>query len=180
VGISQVNAWIANRFHAFAPVSFGLFAGQMDVSFPVISVMLHGIIYTVLGAALAGILIYLARSGWSRRAWWIWPVALLILVSLGPWSAHSLREYTAGWAMAFIPLVGAVVVAAGFCRMNILAYVAALFCIQVAAPLVQLLSQPSTFFRWNGVVALALSLLVLAWILAVGSRATHSGKVAVG
>ena len=180
VGISQVSTLISDRFHAFAPVSLGLFAGRMDVSFPVISVMLHAVIYTVLGAALAGILIYLARSGWSRRVWWIWPVALLILVSLGPSGAHSLREYMAGWAMAFIPLVGAAVIAGWFCGTNILAYVAAIFCIQVTAPLVQLLSQPSTFFRWNGVVLLVLSLLVLAWMLAVGSRTTQSDKVTVG
>jgi len=176
VGISQVNTLISDRFHAFAPVSLGLFAGRMDVSFPVISVMLHAIIYTVLGAALAGILIYLARSGWSRRAWWIWPVALLILVSLGPSGAHSLREYIAGWAMAFTPLVGAAVIAGWFCGTNILAYIAAIFCIQIAAPLAQLLSQPSTFFRWNGVVLLVLSLLVLAWMLAVRITGTSSDK----
>lgn len=180
VGISQVNALISDHFHAFAPVSLGLFAGRMDVSFPVISVMLHAIIYTVLGAALAGILVYLARSGWSRWAWWIWPVMLLILVSLGPWSAHSLREYMAGWVMTFIPLLAAVAIAGWFCRMNILAYVAALFCIQIAAPLVQLISQPSTFYRWNGIVALLLSLLVLAWMLAFGSRATQADKAMAG
>lgn len=180
VGISRVNTLISDRFHAFVPVSFGLFAGRMDVSLPVISVVLHAIIYTVLGAALAGILIYLARSGWSRRAWWIWPVALLVLVSLGPSGAHSLREYLAGWAMAFIPLLGAVAIAGWFCRMNILAYIAALFCIQVAAPLVQLLSQPSLFFRWNGVAGLVVSLLVLAWMLAVGSRATQPEKLTAG
>ncbi|HEX5412711.1 MAG TPA: CPBP family intramembrane glutamic endopeptidase [Terriglobia bacterium] len=173
-GLTQLNGLISNRFHRFAPVSFDIFSGQMDVSFPVISVMLHAIVYTVLIAALAAILIYLARSGWLRRAWWIWPLVLLILISLGPSGAHSGRQYIAGWAMAFIPLIGAVVIAGWFCRTNILAYVAAIFCLQIAAPLEQLLSQPSAFFRWNGIVVLLLSLLLLAWMLAIGSRAKQS------
>jgi membrane protease YdiL (CAAX protease family) len=180
VGISQLNALMSDRFHTFAPVSFGLFSGRMDVSLPGVSVMLHALIYTVLGAALAGILIHVGRSGWSRRAWWIWPVALLVLVSLGPWGAHSVREYMAGWVMGFLPLPAAVVIAGWFCRTNILAYVAAIFCLQIAAPLVQLLSQPSMFFRWNGVLVLIFSLLVLAWMLAAWSRAPQSEGMKAG
>lgn len=180
VGISQVNTLISDRFHTSAPVSFGIFSGRMDVSLPAISAILHALIYTVLVSALAGILIYLGHSGWSRRAWWIWPVALLVLVSLGPSGAHSVGEYMAGWVMAFIPLVAAVLIAGWFCRANILAYLAAIFCLQIAAPLAQLLSQPSMFFRWNGVVLLVLSLLVLVWMLAVGSEATRSESVTAG
>ncbi|TAM84121.1 MAG: CPBP family intramembrane metalloprotease [Acidobacteria bacterium] len=174
VGISQLNTLISDRFHTFAPVSFGIFSGRMDVSLPAISVILHAFIYAVLVAALAGILIYLARLGWSRRDWWIWPLALLVLVSLGPTGAHSVREYAAGWVMASIPLFAAIVIVGCFFRANILAYVAAIFCLQIAAPLVELLSQPSAFFRWNGIVLVALSLLVLLWIFAVGSRPARS------
>jgi membrane protease YdiL (CAAX protease family) len=171
VGISQLNALISDRFHTFAPVSFAIFPIQMDTSSPGIAVILHALIFTVLYAALVGILIYLLCSGWWRRAWWIWPAAaLLLLASLGPAGAHSVREFLAGWVMGLLPLAAAVAIAAWFCRSNILAYVGAIFCLQVAAPLVQLLSQPSMFFRWNGAVLLVLSLLVLAWMLAAGSR----------
>jgi membrane protease YdiL (CAAX protease family) len=180
VGVSQLNDLISDRFHTFAPVSFGIFPGRMDVSFPCISIILHAFIYTIFGAALAGILIHVVRSGWSHRAWWIWPVALLVFVSLGPSGAHSVREYLAGWVMGFLPLAAAVVIAGCFCRTNILAYVAAIFCLQIAAPLVQLLSQPSAFFRWNGALVLIFSLLVLAWMLTVWSRTPQSESAASG
>jgi membrane protease YdiL (CAAX protease family) len=180
VGIAQLNALISDRFHTFAPVSFGIFSGRMDVSWPGVSMMLHAFIYTIFGAALAGILIHVVRSGWSRRAWWIWPVGLLVLVSMGASGAHSLREYMAGWVMGFLPLAAAVAIAGWFCRTNILAYVAAIFCLQVAAPLVQLLSQPSMFFRWNGALVLIFSMLVLAWMLAAWSRAPQPESVKTG
>jgi membrane protease YdiL (CAAX protease family) len=179
-GISQLNALISDRFHTFAPVSIGIFSSRMDVFLPGVAVFLHGLIYTALGAAFVGILIHLARSGWARRAWWIWPVALLVLVSLGPSGAHSVREYVAGWVMGLLPLIAAVVIAACFCRSNILAYVGAIFCLQIASPLVQLLSQPAMFFRWNGAVLLVLSLLLLAWMLAAGSRKAHAGAPDAG
>lgn len=176
VGISQLIALISDRFHTFAPVSIGIFSSHMDTSSPGIGVLVHALIYTVLGAALLGILIHLAHEGWRRRAWWIWPVALLVLVGLGPSGAHSVREYVAGWVMGFLPFAAAVAIAAWFCRSNILAYIGAIFCLQIAAPLVQLLSQPAMFFRWNGALLLVLSLLVLAWMLAVGSRTPWSER----
>ena len=62
----------------------------------------------------------------------------------------------------------------------LIAYVAAIFCLQIAAPLVQLLSQPSVFFRWNGALVLIFSLLVLAWMFAVRSRTPQSESAVSG
>jgi membrane protease YdiL (CAAX protease family) len=174
VGISQLIALISNRFHTFAPVSISIFSSRMDTSSPGFGVLVHALIYTVLGAAAIGILLHLACEGWHRRAWWVWPVAFLILVGLGPSGAHSVREYVAGWVMGFLPFAAAVAIAGWFFRSNILSYVAAIFCLQVAAPLVEMLSQPAMFFRWNGVVLLVLTLLVLSWMLTVGDRAPLS------
>ena len=179
-GISQLNAAISDRFHTFAPVSIEIFPSLMDTSWPGIAFLLHTLIFTVLYASLLGILIYLVRSGWSRRAWWIWPIVLLAVVGLGPAGAHSVREYAAGWFMGLLPLAAAVVVVVWFFRSNILAYVGAIFCLQVAAPLVQLLSQPSTFFRWNGASLLILSLVVLAWMLVAGGMASPEGASVEG
>lgn len=169
-GIAHINAAISDHFHVFAPVSFGIFPSLMDTTAPGVAELLHVLIFTVLYVCLVGVLIYLARMGWSRKAWWIWPIALLFVASLGPAGAHSIREYAAGWVMSALPLAAAVLIAAAFCRSNILAYLAAFFCIQVASPLIQLLSQPSLLFRWNGVFLLVLSLSVLAWLLVPGGR----------
>ena len=179
-GTLQMNTLISDRFHAFAPVSFGIVPSLFDTSSPGIAVMLHALIFTVLYAAIAGILIYLGRSGWSRRAWWIWPAALLVLASLGPAGAHSVREYVAGWVMGVLPLAAAVVIAVWFCRSNFLAYVGAIFCLQIVAPLTQLLSQPSMFFRWNGAVLLVLCLLVLAWMVVAGGKAPRAEDTRTG
>jgi membrane protease YdiL (CAAX protease family) len=172
VGISQLVALISNRFHTFVPVPISMFSTRMETSSPGLGVLVHALVYTVLGAAGIAIVIYLACSGWRRKAWWIWPLGLLFLVSLGPSGAHSVREYVAGWVMGFLPTAAAVAIVAWFFRSNILAYVVAIFCLQVSGPLVELLSQPAMFFRWNGVLLLVLSLLVLAWMFAVGNRAS--------
>jgi len=173
-GVMRLNAVISDRFHTFAPVPFDIVPNLFDASAPGIAILLRSLVFTVLYAAAAGILIYLGRSGWSRREWWIWPVALLVLVSLGPAGAHSVREYAAGWVMGFLPLTAAIVVAAWFCRSNILAYVGAILILQIAAPLVQLLSQPSLYFRINGALLLVLGLLVLAWLLVAGKRSKNA------
>jgi membrane protease YdiL (CAAX protease family) len=179
-GTSQLNAAISARLHTFAPVSIEIFPSLMDTSWPGVAVLLHALIFTVVYASLLGVLIYLVRSGWSRRAWWIWPIVLLAVVGLGPAGAHSTREYAAGWVMGLLPLVAAIVVIVWFFRSNILAYVGAIFCLQVAAPLIQLLSQPSTFFRWNGAVLLILSLVILAWMLVAGGMATSAEGTSAG
>ena len=180
VGSVNLSTLISDRFHAFAPVSFGIFPGLFDTASPGMAVLLHALVFTVLYGAMAGILIYLVRSGWLHREWWIWPAALLVLASLGPAGAHSVREYLAGWVMGLMPLAAAVAIAVWFCRSNILAYAGAIFCLQVAGTLVQLLSQPSMFFRWNGVLLLALGLLVLAWMIVAGGKTFHAEEGSSG
>ncbi|MEJ2008003.1 MAG: lysostaphin resistance A-like protein [Acidobacteriota bacterium] len=180
VGMTRLDTLISGRFHSFAPVSIEIFPSVFDTAFPGIGALLHALVVSVLYAALVGVLIYVVRAGWSRRAWWIWPIALLVIVSLGPAGAHSVREYVAGWVMNFIPLAVAVAIVAWFCRSNVLAYIGVIFCLEIAGPLVQLLSQPSMFFRWNGVVLLVLGLLVLAWMVVAGGKTPHAENVRAG
>lgn len=169
-GLSRFGTLISDHFHTFAPVEIGIFPDFFSRSYPGITSFLHGLVFAVLYAAFAGILIFLVRSGWSKKAWWLWPAGALLLVSLGPANAHSIREYGAGWVMSFVPFAVAVLIAAGFCRWNILAYIGAIFCLEVAGPVVDLLSQPSRFFRWNGVLLGLLAFLVLAWMMGVTGR----------
>jgi len=169
--LARLQTLFADRFHTFAPVQAGIFPSLLDSAYPGMAFILHALIFTVFYAALAGIVIYIVRSGWSRGAWWVWAAGALLLVSLGPANAHSVREFLAGWVMGFVPLAVAVLIAAWFFRTNVLAYVGAIFCLEVAGPLVDLLSQPSSFFRWNGVVVLVFAFLVLGWM--VGSVGKH-------
>ena len=76
--------------------------------------------------------------------------------------------------MGFLPLAAAVAIAVWFFRSNILAYVGAIFCLQIAAPLVQMLAEPSMFYRLNGALLLVIGLLVLAWMIVAGGRASRT------
>ncbi len=163
--LARLETIFAGRFHAIAPVRFGIFPSLFDAAYPGAAFILHALLMTFFYAGLLGIFIYLARTGWARRSWWVWPVGVLLLASLGPAGAHSAGEFAAGWVMAFVPLAVAVLIAAWFFRFNILAYLGAIFCLEVAGPLVDLLSQPSPFFRWNGIVLLLFAFLVLAWMV---------------
>jgi hypothetical protein len=56
-------------------------------------------------------------------------------------------------------------VAGLFLRDNILAYVAVLFCTQLAGPLLESFRQPHEFFRWNGVALLVLVVGTWIWMM---------------
>ena len=98
----------------------------------------------------------------------MWAVALLFAITLGPSQAHSIPEFLAGWTRDAIAVAVAVGIAAAFLGENLLAYPAAIFCLSMADSVVGLLSQPAASYRWNGVLLLALSLLVVGWLLLPG------------
>ncbi len=166
---------LADHFHQFAPVGVSFFPELFNTAYPGVAFILHALLFTVLFSALAAIVVYIAHYGWSRKAWWLWAAGALLLVSLGPASAHSVREFVLGWVMGLVPLAAAVPIAVYFFRNNFLAYVGTIFCLEAAGPMVKLLSQPATFFQWNGVLFLVLSIVVLGWLVgSVGKRARSS------
>jgi membrane protease YdiL (CAAX protease family) len=164
-GVARLEALLTSVFHAHAPIKVGLFPAAFSTTWPAIAFFLHAFIWTLIYAALLGLLILVVRVGWKCRAWWLWVGIALVLVSLGPGRAHSLAAYVVGWTEDFLPLAAAVAVAVLFLRDNILGYVAVIFCLQVADPLRQLFSQPNAFFRSNGVALTLLAALVLIWML---------------
>lgn len=50
-----------------------------------------------------------------------------------------------------------------FFRDNLLAYLGAIFCLQMAAPLISLLSQQAHVYRSSGLLLAVIAFLVLAW-----------------
>jgi hypothetical protein len=79
-----------------------------------------------------------------------------------------------GWAMNLVTLGVAIAIVAQFFRDNALAYVGAAFCALVANPLIDLLSQPPAFYRWNGLLLGLLTLAVLGWMLLTGRESPPS------
>jgi hypothetical protein len=164
-GLNRLGEWVATRFHAFAPVGIDLAPGSLDTYLPGAAVFLGALRSCLTYTCLAALLIYLARTGWTRRAWWLALGIVLLLVGLGPSGAHSLREYFIGWGMAFVALVVGVVMVTWFLRDNVLAYVVAFLCLPIAPHLVSLLSQPLAFYRWNGIGLGLITAATLAGLL---------------
>jgi hypothetical protein len=166
-GLARLDALLANVFHAYAPITVELFPRAFDTTWPTLGFLLPGLIWSLIYAALVGLVIFVVRMGWNLRAGWLWAGVALMLVSLGPARAHSLAAYAVGWVENFLPLVVAVGLIALFLRNNILGYVAVSFCTQLAGPLVVSFWQPNAFFRWNGVALGLLGVLVLIWMLGI-------------
>jgi hypothetical protein len=180
-GLTRLEALLTNVFHAYAPIRVELFPGAFNTTWPVLGFFLPGLVWSLIYAAWVGLAIFVVRGGWKLRAWWLWAGIALILVSLGPARAHSLAAYAVGWVGNFLPLVVAVGLVALFLRDNILGYVAVLFCIQLAEPLLESFSQPNTFFLWNGVALAFLVALVLIWMLgATGGTEETAGDSGPG
>jgi membrane protease YdiL (CAAX protease family) len=162
--LGRVATMVAGRFHTFAPISVGLLPLGLDGFLPGVAYFFRSLQNALLLPLLAALLIYLVRRGIETRPWWMWPLALLILMRLGPASAHSRAEFFLGWATSAITLAGAVLIAATFFRDNILAYFAAAFAAGVVEPLISLFSAPPAFYRWNGGALALLVALMLGWM----------------
>jgi hypothetical protein len=170
-GLSNLGALFASRFHAFAPVDIEVFPDLFNSALPGAGFFLRALERSVVFICGLGLAIYVIRLGWIKRAWWLWAGILLSLVGLGPAGAHSVREFFAGWVMNFVPLAVGAAIVFWFFRNNLVAYLGAAFCLQVAQPLVSLFSQPATFYRFNALLLAVLAFLFLAWLLFPGAKA---------
>ena len=167
-GLSRLGALFAARLHAYAPVRIDLVPEAFNTFLPGPAVFLSTLRSAILLAAVAALVLYVVRLGLARRAWWLWAGVAMLLVALGPAGAHSVREYFAGWLLRFVTLAVALGIVAAFFRNNLLAYVAAAFCLPLAGSLVGMLTEPQSFFRLNGIALAFLALIVLGWLFLGG------------
>lgn len=163
-GLAQIGSYVSDRFHAFVPVDIAMVPNSMDSSWPAASIFLGGFSRIIFGVPAVALIIYLVQLGIRGRAWWLGGVGLIFLISLGPSSAHSVREYLLGWGVGFVTAIVAVSVVVLFYRDNVLAYLASAFLLPTVGPMVELLSQPPPFFIWNGVALAFLMLCAAAWM----------------
>jgi hypothetical protein len=166
----KLGELLASRFHAIAPVGTEAFPEMFNAALPGAGFFLSALVWTVVLLSGLAVAIYVLRLGWTKRAWWLWAGILLALVGLGPARAHSLREFFAGWMMNFVPLAVVAAIVFWFFRNNLLAYLAAAFCLQVAQPSLSLLSQQAAFYRSNGLLLALLAFLFLGWLFLVGGE----------
>ena len=164
-GLARADALLTSRFHAYAPINDELFSGAFNTQWPAAGFFFSALTRTLLLAAVVGLVILVVREGWRRRAWWLWAILALVLVSLGPTHAHSFAAFGVGWVMGLLPLLVSALVVGFFLRDNILAYLMVLFCTQLLEPLITLFTQANPFFLRNGVALALASGVVLAWML---------------
>ena len=167
-GLDKLGELFAGRFHAFAPVGTEVFSPMFNAAFPGAGSFLSALAWSLVYVSGLGVVIYVIRFGWTKRAWWLWVGIPFLLVGLGPAGAHSLPEFFAGWVMNFVPLVVGAAILYWFFRNNLLAYLGAAFCLEVAQPLLSLLSQHASIYRLNGMLLAVLAFVVLAWLFIVG------------
>jgi hypothetical protein len=170
-GWDRLSALLDSRFHAFAPVRVALAPVGLDSAWPGFGFLTRAFATTLLAASVLAVLVSIIRWCVRKRAWWLWLSGLLVLVALGPAGAHSITEYGIGWAEHLVLLAAVVALAGLFLRGNILAYLAAIFCLNVAEPVVRLISQPAGFYRWNGLALALVCATLLLWVFLPG-RAT--------
>jgi membrane protease YdiL (CAAX protease family) len=165
VAMSRVGLLLASRFHSYMPVRIDLFPDMVSTLSPGAGFFFQGLLWSVFYAGLAALAVYASRLGMTGRPWWFWAGGLLVLAALGPTRAHSVPEFVLSWTMNFVTLIVALGIVALFFRNNVLAYVGAALALHVAEPLVTFLSQPTLFYRLNGLLLAALTAIVLGWML---------------
>jgi membrane protease YdiL (CAAX protease family) len=173
--LSKLRALAALILPAAAPLRINLAPGALDSWSPALAYFSEALLAAVVAAAVAGVAISMIRSAWSGRDGWFWGAMLLLLVVLGPSSAHSLSEFWTGWTLGALSLAVAGGIVAAFFRDNALAYPAAAFSVAIANPIEELLSQPAPFYRWNGLLLAVLALMVVGWMLRPSRRVCSEG-----
>ncbi len=176
VCLARIVALLTSVFHPYAPINDELFPLLFSVRWPAAGFFLGGITHALFYSALVALIIYILRAGWQLRAWWLWVGLALLVASLGSLHERSLAAFSVTWLINFIPLLAAGLIVGFFLRNNILAYVLVLFSLQVAEPIIELLSQANPYFRQNGVVLAIVSVIVVAWMLWSPERAEAASR----
>jgi hypothetical protein len=137
---------------------------NVDASQPALAVLAGVAYWTLLGPAFGAVGAALL-SGYFKHPLVRAGAAVLLLVSFLPASARGGAEFA--FAALSLAIVGAalVVLACCFLRDNPLAWIwSAWFALGVTAS-IDLIGQSAGFFRWNGVIALAVILAPGLWLL---------------
>lgn len=168
----NIEAMLTSVLPTYFSPRISLAPSSLDTWLPALPPFFSALIGSIALISGLGVFVAMLRTGWERRAWWMWMGCALLLVSLGPSGAHSWREFLVVWMWGALSLAIVVWILRTFFRDNLLAYVVAMLSILVAKPVIELLSQGARTYQWNGWLLGVLSSAVLVWLLSpVGSRA---------
>jgi membrane protease YdiL (CAAX protease family) len=175
--LNNISIILTSQLPKFFLPKIDLAPGYLETWSPAVAVLFSAISSSVLAVAALGVLTAILRSGWSRRNWWLWAGCLLFLITLGPANAHSVRQFVFVWTDGAASLALAIWVMTSFFRDNVLAYLSSIFCILIAQPIVELLSQDAGTYQRNGLVLAILSVAILGWLLLPAKSASQVRSV---
>ena len=162
---NNISTILTSVLPTFFPPKLDLAPSYLETWSPALAVLFSAISTAVLAVAGLGLLVAIFRSGWSRRSWWMWAGCFLLLISLGPSNAHSIRHFLVVWTYSVASLVLTIWVTTSFFRDNVLAYVSSMFSILVTKPILELLSQNAGSYQRSGLLLAFLSATILGWLL---------------
>jgi membrane protease YdiL (CAAX protease family) len=165
-GVHNLGTLVFNHFHAYATPVTDIVDGSFAATSPALASFLPSVylyaVFSLVGLALA---IRLIMIGWRQRAWWLWVGIVLLVIARGPSNAHSLGQFLIPWAVGVVELLVSFALIALFFRDNVAAYIAVVFTRPLLDPLLDLLRDPVSFYRWNGILLAILMAAVLIWLL---------------
>jgi len=165
IAFNQLRAILTSLLPVYFPPQIDLGASYLNTWSPALDALFSAVLGSVVATAMVGLAIAIFQSGWSRRAWWFWVALLLLVIALGPAQAHSVREFLTVWICSVVSFAVTILIVTVFFRDNALAYLATIFCLLVAKPIENLLSQAARLYEWNGLLLSGLSLMILGWLL---------------
>jgi membrane protease YdiL (CAAX protease family) len=165
VAFDRLGALLTSLVPTYFSPQIDLGGGYLNTWSPALDALFSAVVGAVVATATVGLAIAIFQSGWYRRPWWFWVALLLLLITLGPAQAHSLEEFVAVWLYHVVSFAVTILIMVVFFRNNVIAYLATIFCLLVARPIEDLLSQGVKVYQLNGLLLGGLSLVILGWLL---------------
>jgi len=159
-GLSQISASLIQRFHSVALLPGLAVPEELDYLFPAFSAITRAVRSSLVYASILGVIAYFVQNV-ARKPYLRILTLMLILVSLLPADANTIGEWAFSLANQTVLLLIVFLSVRFFLRRNVPAYLASILLLSLCRSAVQLLSQPSSFIRWNGVALLLLAGLVI-------------------
>ncbi len=165
VGLSRIADFLIQHFHSVALLPPLGMPEEIDDLFPAFSLLTRAIRSALIYPCVLGIVAYVLQNV-IKQPYLRALCLLLILIGLLPPEANGLGEWAFGLVNELVLLLIVIVMIRFFVRRNLLAYMLIFFLLSLWRSGYQLVSQPSTFMQWNGIVLLSLAALVIIKCLA--------------
>jgi membrane protease YdiL (CAAX protease family) len=157
--VAHLGNLLRARFHSAA--IYGVSAPEfLGGAAPALAALASAAVRSVELLAIAGLAAYAWKAvrGWRRHA-----LALAALAAIVPMQVQSAGEFALGYAILLVAAALAWAFAAWFARGNYLAYALAVLGLSLGAPALELISQPSAYFKHQGLLLAGVFLAGLVW-----------------